>query len=349
LRIIDAVCKPLKILIVRLSALGDATHVVPVVRALQQARPDAEISWLIGKLEHRLVGDLPGVNFVVLDKRNPRPALTALRAAEPYDALLLMQLSFRAGWLTRSVRANRRIGFDFARSKELHSLFIKERIASDAGPHVLDALMGFLTPLGVAPPTQPDWRLPVPATAQAFVEANLPGPQRTLLLSAASSHALRNWSVERYARVADYAQQQHGLRVALVGSPSAFERALGDAIKSHMRTTPVDLIGRDTLKELLATMQHAVGVLTPDSGPAHMARALGVPVLGLYAATDPHRSGAYRALNFSVNRYPEAARQFLGREPAELRWGQKIERPGVMDLIETDAVIERLDALLQAR
>lgn len=337
----------MKILLVRLSALGDATHVLPLVNALRSQRPDIEITWLIGHVEVRLVGDLPGVHFVALDKRSPHAAIAQLRAMQPFDALLLMQLSFRAAWLTRSIKARRRIGFDFARSKELHSAFINERISSSAGPHVLDALGGFLAPLGVQMSNPPVWNLPVPQAALDFAQAALPGTQRTLLLSAASSHALRNWSTQRYASLADYAIERHGLRVALVGSKAPSERLLADQIVQQMRRAPLDLVGRDTLKELLGLMSRSIGVLTPDSGPAHFATALGVPVLGLHAATDPKRSGAYRALDFTVNRFPEAARKFLGQPPEQLRWGQKIELPGVMDLVELDAVIERLDALLQ--
>lgn len=338
----------MNILLVRLSALGDATHVLPVVSALKIAHPDIELTWLIGKLEHKLVGDVPGIRFVVVDKRNPGPALAQLRTREPYDAMLLMQLSFRAGWLTRSIKAKRRIGFDWGRSKELHSAFIHERISAQAGPHVLDALLGFLEPLGVARPAVPVWNLPVPPAADEFARVHLPfDPATTLLLSPASSHAQRNWSSERYAKVADYAIQRHRLSVVLVGSSAPAERALADSIKAKMQMEALDLIGRDTLKQLLAMMQRARAVISPDSGPAHMARALGVPVLGLFAATDPERSGPYRALQFSVNRYAQAALRFLQRRPESLRWGTKIEKPGVMDLIETDAVIERLDALLQ--
>jgi heptosyltransferase I len=338
--------KPLKLLIVRLSALGDVTHALAVVRAIQAVRPDAEITWLTGKLEHRLLTGVSGVRFVVLDKRAPSSAIASLGEHEPFDALLLMQLSFRAGWLTRRVRARRRIGFDWARSKELHSAFIHERIAASAGPHVLDALYGFLQPLAIARPEQPDWRIPVSNDDHAAAAALLPGDQPTLLLSPASSHPLRNWSVERYAALADAAIERHGLRVALIGSPAPTERALADQIKAAMRHPPLDIVGRDTLKQLVALMPRAVGIVTPDSGPAHIARACGTPVLGLYAATDPRRSGPYRALEYTVDAHAEAARRFLNREPTSLRWGQKIERPGVMDLVQLDAAIAKLDALV---
>ena len=100
--------------------------------------------------------------------------------------------------------------------------------------------------------------------------------------------------------------------------------------------------------EFLATLQRAKALVSPDSGPAHMATTVGTPVIGLYAATNPARSGPYCSRAWCVDRYEAAARQFRGRPAAELPWTEKIEEPGVMDLVSVDAVAERLDALLRA-
>jgi len=80
-------------------------------------------------------------------------------------------------------------------------------------------------------------------------------------------------------------------------------------------------------------------VMTPDSGPTHIANAMGTKVLGLHAATDPARSGPYSDRRYCVDRYDAAARRFLGRPASGLRWGTKIEREGVMDLITVDDAI----------
>jgi heptosyltransferase I len=115
-----------------------------------------------------------------------------------------------------------------------------------------------------------------------------------------------------------------------------------------MRQPCINLVGKDTLLELLATLQRATLLVTPDSGPAHMATTVGTPVIGLYAATNPARSGPYYSRPWCVDRYDAAARKFTGRPAAELAWTRKIEQPGVMDLIAVDDVTERLDALLAA-
>jgi heptosyltransferase I len=177
----------------------------------------------------------------------------------------------------------------------------------------------------------------------------IPDERPTLLISPCSSHALRNWRPEYYARVAEHAAERWGMRVVLCGGRSAVERDTSDRIVAQARAPLVDQVGRDTLPEMLALLGAATVLLTPDSGPAHMATAVGTPVIGLYAATNPARSGPYRSLVWCVDRFPEAARRYLRREPEQLPWWIKIERPGVMDLIEPRDVVERLDALMLSR
>jgi heptosyltransferase I len=253
-----------------------------------------------------------------------------------------MQVALRANAVSALVRAPLRIGYDAARSKDLHGLFINRRIAARSGDHVLDAMASFLEPLGLKQ-SQVRWDIPLSAADQAFAATHLPGDAPTLLVSPCSSHTLRNWRAERYAAVMDHAAGR-GWRVVLCGGPGAFERDFGAAIAAQCRHSPLDLIGKDTLKQFLALCARAQLVLTPDSGPMHMANAVGAKVLGLHAASNPQRSGPYSDRRWCVDRYDAAARKFKGKAAADLTWGTKIEYPGVMDLIEVDAVIERFEA-----
>lgn len=336
---LDSIC------LLRTSAIGDVTHVVPLVRTLQAAWPQTRLTWIVGKLERRLVGDLPGVDFVAFDKAagwaGMRGVWTPLRG-QRFDALLQMQVALRSNVLSLGIRADRRIGYDSARAKDLHGLVISERIPARNGEHVLDAIGSFVEPLGLKQTTV-RWDIPLPDEAQAWAEAQLPGYTPTLLVSPSSSHALRNWRPERYAAVIDHASAR-GWRVALVGGPSAGERSMADAVLAACRHAPLDLTGKDTLKKLLALLSRAQLLLTPDSGPMHMANAVGSKVLGLHAASNPHRSGPYSDRCWCVDKYDEAARVFLGKPASELAWGTKIEKPGVMDLIAVDDVIERFAA-----
>jgi heptosyltransferase I len=338
---------PRSICLLRTSALGDVTHVVPLVRTLQAAWPAAPLTWIVGKLEHKLVGDIDGVEFVEFDKRAGMAGYRAVRqalAGRRFGALLHMQVALRANLLSLAVHADRRIGYDRARAKDLHGLVVRERIPARTGKHVLDAMGSFAEPLGLEQ-TAVRWDIPIPDDAREWAAAQWPDDgQPTLVISPASSHALRNWRSERYAAVADHAAQALLMRVVLTGGPSPAERALGDAVLARTQTRPLDLIGRDTLKRALALYQRAAIVLTPDAGPMHMANAVGARVLGLHAASNPARSGPYSDRRWCVDRYDDAARKYLHKPASDIPWGSKIEYPGVMDLVTVDDVIERLES-----
>lgn len=333
------------ICLLRTSAIGDVTHVVPLVRTLQQVWPDTALTWIVGKLERKLVGDLPGVEFVTFDKAAGWAGMRAVRDAlrgRRFDALLQMQVAMRSNLLSVGIKAERRVGYDRARAKDLHSLIINECIPARSGEHVLDAIGSFCEPLGLKQ-TQVRWDIPIPDEAHAWAAEQLPGDTPTLLVSPTSSHALRNWRPERYAAMMDHAATR-GWRVALIGGPSAGERTMADAVLAACQRTPLDLTGKDTLKKLMAMFSRAQLLLTPDSGPMHMANAVGTKVLGLHAASNPDRSGPYSDRRWCVNKYDEAARKYMGKPASEIPWGSKIERPGVMDLIGVDEVIERYEA-----
>lgn len=332
---------PQSLCLLRLSALGDVTHVVPLVRTLQRHWPQVRLHWVIDKGGFKLLEGLEGVTFHTYDKKSGLAGMLALRAELPakgFDALLQMQVALRANLLSAFIRARRRIGYDRSRSKDLHGLVINERIPDRPGIHVLDAIGSFCEPLGL---TQDEvvWRLPVPEDAYAWAAAQWPADgQRTLMISPCSSHERRNWFADRYAALADHAATQ-GWRVVLCGGRSDLERRTADAIAAAMRSPVQDLVGKDTLKQLPALLARADLVVTPDSGPMHIANAMGSAVLGLHAASNPRRSGPYSTTRYCVDRYDEAARKYRGKPAAELPWGTKIEHDGVMDLVTVEDAV----------
>ncbi len=332
---------PLSLCLLRLSALGDVTHVVPLVRTLQRAWPQVQLHWIIDKGGQKLLEGLDGVTFHAYDKRSGLAGMRALRGqlpADGFDALLQMQVALRANVLSAFIPARRRIGYDRARAKDLHGLFINERIPDRPGIHVLDAIGSFCEPLGLKQ-TEVVWNLPVPEAAREWARAQwVDDGTPTLMISPCSSHVRRNWYPDRYAAVADHAAAQ-GWRIVLCGGRSELERSTTDAILAAMKATALDLVGKDTLKQLPALLERAELVMTPDSGPMHIANAMGAKVLGLHAASNPLRSGPYSDVRYCVDKYDAAARKFLGKPGSELKWGTKIESDGVMELISvTDAI-----------
>jgi heptosyltransferase I len=348
----NAMNSPERVCLLRLSAIGDTCHVVPLLRRLQAAWPRTRFTWVIGKLEAKLMSLIPDVELITVDKGAGFSAYPRLREEMrrrgSFDLLLHLQLSMRASLAAALIPAPIKLGFDKPRARELQWLFTNQRVAERSREHVLDSFQGFADALGV-PKMEPSWGIPVPpAAAMAYAEQLIPDRQPTLLISACSSHEMRNWLPDRYAAVAEHAVTRHGMRVILCGGPSAIERDMAQQIALHCPVPLVNQVGKDTLPQLLTLMSRATALLTPDSGPAHMATMVRLPVIGLYAATNPDRSGPYLSRQWCVNLYDQAARKFLDKPASDLPWTKKIEMPGVMALIETAAVNAKLDELMAA-
>jgi heptosyltransferase I len=216
---------PRSICILRLSALGDTCHVVPIVRTLQHVWPATQLTWIVGKAEARLMSLVDGVEFITVDKRAGFGARHALREqlrGRRFDVLLHMQLALRASLVARSVPATVKLGFDRARARDLQWMFTNARIAPHTREHVLDSFFGFLAALGIKD-RQVRWDIPLPESARAYAERLIPDKQPTLIISPCSSHTQRNWRAERYAAIADHAARRYGMRVILCGGPSKLE------------------------------------------------------------------------------------------------------------------------------
>ncbi len=137
------------------------------------------------------------------------------------------------------------------------------------------------------------------------------------------------------------------MRVVLVGGRSDTESQLGTAIAAAARSSLVNQIGKDTLPQLLGLMSRSSVLLSPDSGPVHMATMVRLPVIGLYAATRSARAGPYYSRQWCVDKYNEASLRFMGRPATQISWTAKIERGGVMDLIAVEEVTAKLDTLMK--
>jgi heptosyltransferase I len=343
---------PENVCLLRLSAIGDTCHAAAALHALQTAWPQTRFTWIIGKLEAKLMSAIvPGVEFITFDKRAMLGELKRLRgvlAARRFDLLLDLQLSFRASLVSTLVNAPIKLGFDRARARELQWLFTNRQVDAASSQHVLDSFLGFVRACGVEPGPA-SWDIRLPANALEYAAELIPDARPTLVISPCSSHKARNWSAWRYAAVADHAGTAHGMRVILAGGRTEEERRMGVAIESVAKTPIVNQIAKDTLPELLGLLAKSTVLVSPDSGPAHMATMVGTPVIGLYAATRTARAGPYFSRPWCVDKYDEACRLVYGKSAGTIPWTTKIERPGVMDLIATGEVTGKLDALMTQR
>src|SRR6202051_1051645 len=269
--------------LLRLSAIGDTCHALAALRAFQAAWPQTRFTWIIGKLEAKLLTPIvPEIEFITFDKNATLGELWRLRGAlrgRRFDLLLDMQLSFRASLVSSLVSAPIKLGFDRERARELQWWFTNARIRPAAAEHVLDAFMGFVRACGIEPP-KPFWELTLPPDALEYARGIVSDERPTLAISPCSSHTARNWSAERYAAVADYAVTAHSMRVVLVGGRSVIEKKMGAAICAAARAPLVNQIGKDTLPQLLGLVARSTVLLSPDSGPAHIGTTVALPVIG---------------------------------------------------------------------
>lgn len=342
---------PKSLCILRLSAVGDICHTVPVVRSIQRQWPTTRITWIIGKLEASLVGDLPDIEFIIFDKARGWRAYSELRqrlAGQHFDALLQMQISIRSSIASLLISADIKLGFDKARAKDYQWLFTNARIPAKSRQHVMDGLFSFAETIGVTD-IKPHWDIPISDETQNVVSQQLPADKSVLAISPCSSNRARNWrnwSAEGYAQVADYAAEKHGMQIVLTGGPSQLEKEYGEKISALSKHTPINLIGQTNLKQLLAIIQRADAIITPDSGPAHMATTVGTPVIGLYVTSNPDRSGPYFSSQCVVNKYPEALQAELGKTVDGVSWGQRVRSAEAMARITVEDVKEKIDAVL---
>jgi heptosyltransferase I len=325
-----------------------------VVRTLQAAWPATQYTWIIGKVERSLFGDIAGIEFITFDKGRGRAACCDLRQAlrgRRFDLLLHMHPSMRANLASLIVRAPLRLGLDRARAKDCQWLFTNRRIPPRERRHVMDVWFEFAEALGVRERVL-RWDIPLSDDERRFAARQIDGRRPALLISPCSNarfRNFRNWTAERYAAVADHAAERHDMQVLLTGGSTPLEAEYGARIVASARHAPRNLIGRTTLKQLLALLEQAAALLCPDSGPAHMATTVGTPVIGLYATTNRWRAGPYSSQQWVVDKYPQALARELGRTVDQVPWGTRVRRADAMELIEVRDVTERLDALMSER
>ena len=330
--------------LLRLSAIGDVCHAVAMVQAIQRQYPQLKITWVIGKLEYQLLKHLPGIEFVIFDKSQGWRSYLNLHKAlkgRRFDVLLHMQVALRATLASLAISAKVRVGFDRARAKEGQWLVTNHRVEPLAEPHVLDGFMGFAKAIGVSDIT-PSWNIPVPQADTEFAQRQIADGEKVLVICAAASKAERNWLPERYAAVAQHAVNK-GYRVILCGGPTALEKTLADDIANACSAKLDNLVGKTSLTQLLALLKRASLVLAPDTGPAHMAVTQGTPVIGLYAHSNPGRTGPYLSQQYVVSAYQEA---IASQQSGEVKWGTRAKGEHLMALISVEAVIEKFDQVI---
>jgi heptosyltransferase I len=332
---------PRSIVIVMLSALGDAVHVLPVVNALKRFWPSTRITWIIQPVPHRLVAGHPSVDeFIVFQRRRGTAAARSYRELHDtlrgrrFDLAINLQVYLKAGLITALLTADAKLGFDRRRARDLNWLFTTHRIPARPTGHVQDQYFEFLEHLGVDPHPV-EWRIELTAEERAAQQEFFFQRRRTCAVVVGTSKLEKNWLSDRYARVLQALVQDYQIDPILVGGPSLIERQLADQIKRSAGIALTDALG-DDVRRLVWLLDGADLVVSPDTGPLHTARALDRPVIGLYGYTNPKRYGPYR-------KYADLIVDGYARTPDEDYPLSTEYRPEGMHRITVDMVMEKVD------
>lgn len=320
-----------------LSAIGDAVHVLPVTNALKRAWPACRITWVIQPTPHIMVRDHPSIDdFVVFRRRRGFKSLLDFRDLRAemrnrnFDLLLGLQVYLKAGLITALTPAKTKLGFDRARAHDAQWLFTNARIQARGHRHVQDQYFEFLDYLGVDPhPITWDMRFSeAERSAQNEFFSALDRPACAVVVG--TSKPEKNWTAVGYARLLEKVERTHGLRPVLIGGPSVLERRIADEVIARTDARVIDTLS-DDLRKLMWILDGSSLLISPDTGPLHIARALGVPTVGLFGYSNPKRSGPYRAYaDLVVDGYAEYPGEDYALTPLN-RNG--MERIGVDDVL----------------
>lgn len=327
---------PRRVAIVLMSAVGSTVQGMPVVASLRRAWPGAHITWVLQPGPAMLMAGRPDVDRLLLfHRRLGTHAYSRFQRAvadEAFDLVICLQPNFKGGLVTRLLRAPERLGYDRARARDLSWLATNRRIPPGPVAHVQDELFEFLDHLGI--PRLHEWNF-------HFTEEERRASERwrerftapVLAVVPRSSNARRNWTLEGTARVIDVAANDLGLQPVLLGGNSEEELRDGLRLEKLCAVPPRVALG-GTLRELAGRLAGSDLVLAPDTGPLHMAVALGTPTIGLYGYTDPKRSGPYgRFADLTVDRH----------DPDGERAPSRGTRPGRMSKIRVEEVVLKLE------
>lgn len=281
---------PERVAIVRLGAIGDVVNCLPFACRLRDGWPRARITWVIADKAHALVAGHRAVDeFLVVDVRRAATWARTIRAlrARRFDLAIDLQRILKSGLVSRATGAPRRLGFDRARCKEWNHLFSNEHVAPNPAPGVTVAqYLEFADHLGL-PPQTPRWDLP-----DVAVEPAAPGERRVVVHVGATKPANR-WESARWGQLVARLTNELGCTVHLTGAPN--ERTAVDAVKSAAGVPVRDRVGELSLKQTAGLLRTARVFVGGDTGPLHMAVAVGTPVVALFGAADPRRTGPYGA------------------------------------------------------
>ncbi|MBW2325850.1 MAG: lipopolysaccharide heptosyltransferase II [Deltaproteobacteria bacterium] len=342
----------MNILIVKLSAIGDVIHTLPALNAIRSHCPDAHIAWLVEEAAAPLVEGHEALDRVLVSKR--KRWMRGLRTSSffstlseiyrfiktlrdtDYDMILDFQALLKSGVLIAIARGQRKIGFGKGLEHMEHSyIFLNERIpAVDMEIHALSRGMMLIDALGI-PSNTVEYKLPVSSYDHEKVDGlmrtyGMLGAKPLVAINPVAKWETKLWANKKFSQLADILIDRYDAKIVFTGGPE--DGSTIQDIMAAMKGHAVNLAGHTTLKMLAALYQKVDFVVSTDTGPMHMAAAVGIPVVALFGPTAPWRTGPFGTGHQIVRGGPECSPCFK-RECKTIDCMEQISVQQVVDAI----------------
>ena len=318
------------ICILRLSSIGDITHMIPVINTLLNHSPESNITWIIGKTEYELVKNIKGIEFIVFDKNRSFDSIKVLRKSlkgRRFNFLLHMQKSLRSRIISFFVRAEKKYNYGNVKVQDRY--------------HVLDTFFLFLQNLGISKKIL-DWSINIDQNHNILKIKK----DYVVLNPFTSSRRFnfREWEINNYIAICKYLSDTYDINSVIVGGKSNYE--IDESKKIGSEKFIHNLVGKTNLQELYNILKCSKFYIGPDSGTLHIASMLRKPVIGLFATSNPLRTGPYNNMDYIVNKYEIALKKYNNKSINEVKWGARIRNNQAMSLITQKDVIDMVDKIL---
>jgi heptosyltransferase I len=330
-----------RFLIVRLTALGDILHTVPAVAALRAAHMQAKIDWVVERKWAPVLEGSPALNEVIpFDRRSIWNAIECVQRlrGNRYTCAIDFQGLYKSSLLAMLSSAGRRIGFDRHWAREEGAAMFYTEPVIPTGRHIVELNYSLAERAGAKRPETPEHPLRVPAGGAASIRARLQeagvGGEYAVIGPGGSWRA-KCWPAKRYGEVCRAIESETGLRVVVIEGPGE-KPIVEEVCRAAAPAHPVAM--RTTIEELMGLLAHARCMIAADSGPLHLAAALGTPVVGLYGPTDPARNGPFTPGAVIVHK----------AQPDEISYKRRSEYSPAMFRITVEDVLAATSSLLKA-
>ena len=327
--------------IVLLSGIGDVVHGLPIANDLKRADPQRAVLWVAEPAGARVLEHHPAVDeLVVFRKQEGLRGLLGLALAlqdRPCDVTLNMQRYFKSVFPTIGSRARVRVGLPRSKTRDGVSLFNTHHLPERPWCHTQDLLLGYRAVLGLPEDAPVEWRITFSdeeRAEQARFFGELAGPVAGVVL--ATANPKKDWPADRYAELIDALERDLGYRVVLIGGPGARERRIAEDALAATVARPVFALS-DSVRRMMWLVDGVDLLVSPDTGPLHVAHALGTPVVGLFGHTNPARVGPWRRYrDLVIDRYTEP-----GALPDPSGYAPKLGRMETIRVADVLAMVER--------